>query len=173
MSLTNNVDFNGLELGLQRRINFQFVDIANNSPIVLRFSSTTDYRLLGRVVHIYQGGVQYDVVVNPTSIDTVGSTPVPTYRNNTKIQSTPITTTITSGWEITYDQNDRTQVVDRVIANVGSSNNATIPPPDIQMGGRIFTSDDVFFLVLRRWSDATANPSGFLDLLWQQSYLGE
>lgn len=164
--------FNGLELGLQRRINFQFTNIASGSPIVLRFSSTCCYRILNRLIHLHKGGLQYDVVVNPTSITTVGTTPVMIESNNRKVL-TPIQTEITSGWVITYDQNNRNQVKDRVIINMGVSNNAPTPPPDYQLGGRIFTEDDVFFLVLRRFTDAQDNPSGFLDLLWQETELGQ
>ena len=168
MSIIRNKDFNGLELGLQRRINFQFTNVAAGSPIVLRFTSSCCYRILARVLHVHIGGLQYDVVVNPTSVDTVGTTPVPIYRNNTKIQSTPIQTEVISGWVITYDDS---QVVDRSITDAGKGKGA-VPPPDYQEGGRIFTQDDVFYLVIRRSTGAEANPSGFLDLLWQEELLG-
>lgn len=168
MSIIRNKDFNGLELGLQRRTNFQFTNVVAGSPIVLRFTSSCCYRIIARSLQVYTGGLQYDVVVNPTSIDTAGTTQVPIFRNNTKIQSTPIQTEVTSGWVITYNDS---QVVDRTIVDLGKSKEF-VPPPDYQEGGRIFTENDVFYLVIRRFADAETNPSGFLNLLWQEELLG-
>jgi hypothetical protein len=162
MSIIANTDYNGLELGAQRRTNHQFN--VGTTPLVIRVTANCCYRIISRVIEVFEGGLQYDVVVNPTSIETVGTTPVILYRNNTKVTQ-PVGVTLTSGWAITYTETDRTQVVDRTIIEPTKSN---VPQaaPDYQLGGRIFTNDDVFFLVFKHRGNT--NAEGFLNLILQE-----
>lgn len=167
MSLLLNKDFNGLELGRQRRALYHFSNISDR--VVLRFSSTCCYKLLNRSINLYKGGMEYHVVANPTEIVTEGTIPVTIRRNNTKIKSTPIRSEITAGWVINYDSNiNGPQVVDATVQNMGASSNSPLPPADLQVGGRQFTEEDVFFLVIKKWGEANQNPSGFLELFWEE-----
>lgn len=165
MSIINNKDYNGLELGAQRRTNFEF-NLTSATPVVIRVTSTCCYRVLARAISIHEGSIRYDIVINPTVV-TEGTDPVRLYRTNRKV-STETEITLTSGWAITYDSADRDKVVDRAVADAGKKND-TPPPPDFDLGGRIFTEADVFYLVLTRRGNDTAR--GFLNLLIQERLL--
>lgn len=160
MSILLNDTFNGLELGLQRRINYEF-NVATSTPVVLRFTSGCCYRILAREFIALEGWAKYRVIVNPATENLTNATPLPIYRTNTRI-TTPIGTEVLQGVVITGGT-----VVDQTESN--SDKGRSPPPADLQAGGRIFKEGDVFYLEISRVENQPTR--GYLNIVWQEREL--